>query len=199
MKNPFSLPGKTTRHEMESERSELHGRKHVMRHSSFLDIVNALNAAGVRFLVAGGLAVNAHGYLRFTRDVDLAVELVPDSIEKTFSALASIGYTPNVPVRAKDLADTQTRERLIREKNMEVLQFWSDQHRDTSLDVFVRHSFDFDTEYRLAPRKTMDGAGEIAYVSYATLIAMKREADRPQDRLDIFELESRVPRKENDA
>ena len=31
--------------------------------------------AGVRYLVAGGRAVHAHGYLRFTRDVDLAVVL----------------------------------------------------------------------------------------------------------------------------
>jgi len=33
-------------------------------------IVGALNMANVRYLVAGGLAVVAQGYVRFTADVD---------------------------------------------------------------------------------------------------------------------------------
>ena len=37
----------------------------------------------MRYLVAGGLAVNAHGFLRFTKDVDLVIELVPDNIVRT--------------------------------------------------------------------------------------------------------------------
>jgi hypothetical protein len=32
-------------------------------------IFNALNAADVKYLVVGGLAVNAYGYERLTRDV----------------------------------------------------------------------------------------------------------------------------------
>ena len=31
-------------------------------------IVRALNEAGIRYLVVGGLAVNAHGYARMTRE-----------------------------------------------------------------------------------------------------------------------------------
>jgi hypothetical protein len=34
-------------------------------------IVKALNEAGVQYLIVGGLAVNAHGFVRLTRDVDL--------------------------------------------------------------------------------------------------------------------------------
>ena len=34
-------------------------------------IIRALNDAQVKYLVVGGLAVNAHGYERFTKDVDL--------------------------------------------------------------------------------------------------------------------------------
>ena len=48
----------------------------------------ALEAGGVRYLVAGGLAVGAHGYLRFTKDVDIVIQLIPDNIERTFTALA---------------------------------------------------------------------------------------------------------------
>ena len=43
-----------------------------MRLASFETIAKALESADVRYLVAGGLAVNAHGILRFTKDIDLA-------------------------------------------------------------------------------------------------------------------------------
>lgn len=42
-----------------------------MELSAVTAIASALNDAGVRYLVVGGLAVNAHGYVRMTMDVDL--------------------------------------------------------------------------------------------------------------------------------
>lgn len=162
-----------------------------MKASSFQAICEALMAANVRFLVAGGLAVNAHGYLRFTKDADLVIELVPESILKAFSALEAIGYRPNVPISANQMADPSFRRRCVEEKNMQVLQFWSDAHRDTPLDVFVEHPFDFDREYEAAPRKPLSGAGDVAYVTLATLIAMKEKAGRPQDLIDVRELQSK--------
>lgn len=42
----------------------------LVKLSSFESIVTALEAAGVRYLVAGGLAVNAHVYLRFSIDIE---------------------------------------------------------------------------------------------------------------------------------
>lgn len=44
-----------------------------MKLGSFDMLVRALDGAGVRYLIAGGLAVNAHGYLRFTRAVDVVL------------------------------------------------------------------------------------------------------------------------------
>src|SRR5215203_3441926 len=108
-----------------------------MKLSSVAAILRALNAAHVRALVVGGLAVNAHGYIRFTKDADLAVELVPENIERTFAALAELGYQPRVPITATQFADPSLRQRWIREKEMKVLQFASDAHRETPIDVFV--------------------------------------------------------------
>lgn len=93
-----------------------------MKLGSFDALVRALDRAGVRHLVAGGLAVNAHGYLRFTRDVDLVLQLGPENIVAAFGALEGIGY----------------------------LNFWCDEHRDTPVDVFVTEPLDFDEEYRRA-------------------------------------------------
>lgn len=40
-------------------------------------IVRALNTADVQYLIVDELEVNAHGYERLTRDVDLVIGLEP--------------------------------------------------------------------------------------------------------------------------
>lgn len=167
-----------------------------MKLTSFEALAAALESAGVRYLVAGGLAVGAHGYLRFTKDVDIVVQLVPENIERTFSALASLGYRPIVPITMKQFANSELRASWVRDKGMQVLQFWSDAHRETSVDVFVTEPFLFDDEYARALVTPLNDKLSIHFVSLATLIHMKEEADRPQDRADIEQLRAR---KEDDA
>jgi hypothetical protein len=156
--------------------------------ASFEAIVRALNEAGVRYLVAGGLAVNAHGYLRFTKDADFVIELIPDNITRVFTALEPLGYTPLAPVTAEQFADRATREDWIRNKNMQVLQLWSDRHRETSIDIFVHEPFPFAEEYAKALIKPLYGTIEVRFVSISTLITMKEAAGREQDRIDIEHL-----------
>lgn len=162
-----------------------------MKLASFDALVCALQQAGVRYLIAGGLAVNAHGYLRFTKDVDVVVHLVPANIERAFAALAQLGYRPLVPVTAAQFADAPTREGWIRNKGMQVLQFWSDVHRETPVDMFVQEPFDFEEEYRRALAKPL-GRIEVRFVTIPTLIRMKEAAGRPQDRIDIEYLRNRL-------
>ena len=67
-------------------------------------IIGALNFAGVRYLVVGGLAVAAHGYGRLTIDIDLVVQLAKANVLSALDALESLGYSPVAPVTAKDFA-----------------------------------------------------------------------------------------------
>ena len=142
--------------------------------------------------MVGGLAVIAHGYLRFTKDVDFVIQLLPDNIERAFGAFAVLGYRPLVPVTGEQFADAGTRERWIREKGMTVLQLWSDNHRETPIDLFVAEPFDFDTEYEGALRKSLFGRFEVRVVSIPTLIDMKEAAGRPEDKIDVEHLRMRL-------
>jgi hypothetical protein len=155
-----------------------------MKLGAFDSLVRALDEAGVRYLVAGGLAVNAHGYLRFTRDIDLVLELTPANILPAFGALQGIGYRPLVPVTAAEFADAAKRAEWIREKGMTVLNFWSDRHKETPVDVFVTEPFAFDEEFSRALVKPLRSIA-VRFVSIPTLIAMKELAGRPQDKIDI--------------
>ena len=49
-------------------------------------IVAALNAAGVAYVIVGGLAVAAHGVVRATRQRDLVPEPSADNLDRLFFA-----------------------------------------------------------------------------------------------------------------
>lgn len=100
-------------------------------------------------------------------------------------------HRPLVPISAQEFADRELRETLIREKGMQMLQFWSDHHPETPV-VFVREPFPFEEEYARATVKELASAGAVRIVSIATLIEMKEEAGRTEDRLDIEHLRTRL-------
>ena len=89
-------------------------------------IVRALNEAGIRYLVVGGLAVNAHGYARMTRDLDLVIQLEPGNTERGLRALLEIGYRLMIPEQPAAFADPAKREAWRRDKGMIVLKLLSD-------------------------------------------------------------------------
>ena len=85
-------------------------------------ILRALNDAEVRYLIVGGLAVIAHGYVRLTVDVDIVLNLQRDNVLRALRALEKIDYRPLVPVQQLDFADEKVRESWRTEKNMIVFQ-----------------------------------------------------------------------------
>lgn len=159
-----------------------------MKLSSFEAIAAAFQSAGIRYLVAGGLAVNAHGYLRLTQDVDIVIQLHRENIVSAFSALAKLGYRPAVPITAEQFADKDQRRQWIAEKGMTVLNFWSDAHRETPVDMFVTDPFEFEGEYAVAMLGEIAPGVQVRFVSLATLIRMKEAAGRPRDLDDIQHL-----------
>jgi len=152
-------------------------------------IVKALNDAEVRYLIVGGLAVNAHGFARLTMDVDLVIGLEPLNIIRGLHALQAIGYHPSIPVTPAQFADLESRERWRRDKQMLVLKLWSDTHRRTPVDVFVYEPFDFSQELLRAVWEYVTPDEKAPVLCYEALIAMKKEAGREKDLLDILALQ----------
>lgn len=151
-------------------------------------IVRALNDAQVQYLIVGGLAVNAHGFVRLTRDVDIVLGLEPANAERGLNALLQAGWQLAIPEKPAAFADAATRERWRTEKNMIVLKLWSDQHRRTPIDIFVYEPFDFAAEWARVERLEICPGVLAPVVSLAALLEMKRVANRPQDLEDIKEL-----------
>lgn len=159
-----------------------------MKLASLEAIIAALDQHKVRYLIAGGLAVSAHGYIRFTQDVDLVIALDPANILRAFEMLGTLGYKPLVPITAEQFANAELRHEWIRDKSMKVLNFYSDRHRETTVDIFVAEPFDFEREYSVAMQGELAPGLSVRFVSLPTLIAMKEEANRPRDLDDIQHL-----------
>jgi hypothetical protein len=156
-----------------------------MERHSVEAIVAALNVANVRYLIAGGLAVVAHGHVRFTADIDLMLSLEPDNVGRAIEALSRLGYQPRVPVPFTAFADAEQRALWARERQMTVFSVYSAQHPATEVDIFAQAPIDFEGAY--ASRRLMPVApGVIAsFVGLADLLEMKRKAGRHQDNVDI--------------
>ena len=63
------------------------------------ELLARLTEAEVRFVLVGGLAVNAWGYLRATRDVDVVPDPFPENLERLDVLLRDLGGKVDVDGR----------------------------------------------------------------------------------------------------
>ncbi|MEY2536741.1 MAG: hypothetical protein QOG67_481 [Verrucomicrobiota bacterium] len=150
-------------------------------------ILRALNDAEVRYLIVGGLAVVAHGYVRATVDMDIVLQLDHDNVLRAMAALKTIGYQPLIPVDASEFADHKVREKWIQEKQMIVFQMRNQEPQSTRLDIFVDEPFEFDEQFAKAKWENVAGIAS-PILCLEELLRMKRDSGRPQDLADIEEL-----------
>lgn len=161
-----------------------------MKLADLNDAFQALADEEVRYLVVGGLAVNVHGLRRLTQGLDILIQLVAQNVERVFKALQRVGFRPNVPVTADQRGNPRIREAWIRDKGMQVLNFFSAAHPATPVDVFVSEPFAFDEEFGRSVVKPLNGI-EVRVVSLETLVKMKESVGRAQDRIDVENLKLR--------
>jgi hypothetical protein len=59
----------------------------------FREFLKLFNLNGVEYLVVGGYAVNVHGYVRNTNDLDIWVKATPENATRIDRALREFGFT----------------------------------------------------------------------------------------------------------
>lgn len=151
--------------------------------------LQALQAAEIKFLIAGGLAVIAHGHTRVTHDLDLVVAMNPENTSRTIAVLTQLGFVPRIPVAAKDFCDPDIRQYWIREKGLQVFSLINQEQDGFVIDLFAEAPFDFDDEYSKAAFIELPGIeGALPFVSKDTLLKMKKSAGRSIDLDDILHL-----------
>ncbi len=142
-------------------------------------VTAAFVAPAADFVVVGGFAVIANRYVRATQDVDL---LIPDdrsNDERCVSALRALRAVRTHDLRPADL------ELVAASPHLRV-------HTDAGLVDLIREG-EPPLDYAAAARSALSadlGGGAFLIAGLETIVAMKRLADRPQDRNDLLALEA---------
>lgn len=63
-----------------------------MLNQDFKEFIQSLNDNQVRYLVIGGYAVALHGYPRYTKDIDIWIETMPENAVNVMQALQQFGF-----------------------------------------------------------------------------------------------------------
>lgn len=146
-------------------------------------ILRALVEKGVEFVVVGGVAVQAHGYLRATADLDVVPRPTLLNLSRLAEALGELeaeAWRTRLPVAVTD-------PQLLKVAPLIPLTT-----RDGRLDLLnIAHTAgapaSFDDLRQRALVVELDGL-EIAIAGLDDLIRMKRAAGRPHDLTDIASL-----------
>ena len=72
-----------------------------MLSQDFKEFIQSLNDNRVRYLVIGGYAVALHGHPRYTKDLDVWIEMKPDNAAKIVKALEQFGLA-SLGLKAED-------------------------------------------------------------------------------------------------
>lgn len=154
----------------------------------FEPLVAALTAAGVRFVVVGGVAVVLHGHPRFTADLDIALDLTADNPSRAIEALTAAGLAPVLPVEADDFANPEIRTRWVAERHLMVFTLADPADPFRRVDLFAEDPIPFEDLWTRAQPVTL-GTISVRVASIDDLITMKRAAGRTQDMADVEALE----------
>ena len=63
-----------------------------MLNQDFKEFIQFLNDNHVRYLIVGGYAVALHGYPRYTKDIDIWIEMSPENADNLLKALEQFGF-----------------------------------------------------------------------------------------------------------
>jgi hypothetical protein len=147
-----------------------------MTNRDFRDLLAALSAHDVRFLIVGGYAVTFHARPRFTKDLDVWIDPTAANGTKAVAALAAFGAPLQAHgVTAQDFAAAGT-----------IYQLGVPPNRIDLLTAVDGLQFAACWERRC---KARFADVDVAYLAREDLITNKRTVGRPQDLEDARDLE----------
>ncbi|MDH3695185.1 MAG: hypothetical protein OER96_11520 [Gammaproteobacteria bacterium] len=119
---------------------------------TFLErICEALNLAGVKYVVVGGHAVALHGAVRGTIDVDIALRWTKNNLLQTEAALQNLGLKSHLPLTAEDVY--LYRDEYIRNRNLIAWNFYNPDNLAEQLDLIIN----YDAKGKRNIKKTIAG------------------------------------------
>jgi hypothetical protein len=148
-------------------------------------IVSTLNECDVRYLVVGGIAVNLHGRIRNTGDIDIIVDLNKNNLQNLEKALSDLDYVPRQPIKLTDAANPDVRKKWLEEKGAVALFFQNSRSPFISLDILYATDISFNEAYDRRIEMPLQNSAYIKVCSLDDLIHLKEISPRIVDQEDL--------------
>ena len=145
-----------------------------MLSKDFKEFIELLNAHSVRYLVVGGYAVAFHGYPRYTKDLDVWIELSPENADNVIKALEEFGFG-SLGIKTDDFLEDD-----------QIIQLGYPPNRIDILTTLKKIKFEDCYNERIEIE--IQGV-KINFIDLENLKRNKRATGRPQDLADAENLE----------
>jgi predicted nucleotidyltransferase len=140
----------------------------------FKEFIQSLNDNHVRYLVIGGYAVALHGYPRYTKDIDIWIDMSPENAAKMVRALKQFGFG-SLGLKAADF--------LVPDQ---IIQLGYPPNR---IDLMTTPpGVDFETCYASRVKVVIDDV-TVNFIDLENLKKSKKAAGRLQDLADLENLQ----------
>ena len=146
----------------------------MMLSRDFKEFVALLNENDVKYLIVGGYALALHGHPRYTKDLDIWIEMSPDNADKIMKALEKFG-----------LASLELKPEDFLEKN-QIIQLGYPPNRIDLLTALK--DVEFDDCYATRVQVIIQNV-KINFIDIDNLKKNKRATGRLQDLADVEKLE----------
>jgi nucleotidyltransferase AbiEii toxin of type IV toxin-antitoxin system len=142
------------------------------------ELLRALEAERVSYVLFGGQAVNLHGIPRFTEDIDLFVEPTPENVERLRRAFTRVWNDSEIQqIRAEDLAGGYA-----------VVRYGTPDGFPVDLVARIGEAFRFED---VESETLMVGDLPVRIATPRMLYRMKKDTLRPIDHADAADLKAK--------
>ncbi len=145
-----------------------------MLSKDFKEFIELLNGHNVRYLVVGGYAVAFHGNPRYTKDLDVWIDLSSENADNVISALEEFGFE-SLGLKPEDFLESD-----------QIIQLGYPPNR---IDIMTTlKEIKFEDCYKAKVEVDIQGL-KINFIDLENLKQNKRATGRPQDLADAENLE----------
>jgi hypothetical protein len=145
-----------------------------MLSKDFKEFIELLNEHKVRYLVVGGYAVAFHGHPRYTKDLDVWIDLSSENADKVIKALEEFGFG-SLGLNPEDFLESD-----------QIIQLGYPPNRIDILTTLKK--LKFEDCYKARIEVEIQGL-KINFIDLENLKQNKRATGRPQDLADAESLE----------
>lgn len=151
-------------------------------------ITEACEKAHLKYAIVGGYALALHGLIRATIDVDIVLSLRLNDFVLAEKVMADIGLTSRLPISAHDVITM--RDEFIKNRNLLAWSFVDYKDPSRQVDILIN------TDLRkIETQKVSVGGKKVVVASLNELLKMKKASGRPQDLIDIKNIQVKINEK----